>query len=134
MLRPASANTTANVCNAKIVRMMSADWRLGRSSGSTTWTVRRKRVAPKRSAASKKSRGISCSPAIRMSRTMAVARQDSAITIALRIPGTFSNERKMIGCWITPALWSALFRYPRSVKTASQRMPAARSEIASGIA
>src|SRR5438874_2429465 len=82
---------------AKIVRMMSADCRLGRSSGSTTCTVRRIRFAPEGAAAPQQPGWMGCRPAIRMTRTRAVARQDSAMTIALRIPAKLSNDSQSTG-------------------------------------
>src|SRR5439155_609983 len=68
---------------------------------------------------------------MRMTRTSAVARHDSATTIAAKTSAMFSYERKMIGPLMRPRPCSTVLRYPCWVKTESQRIPAARSDMAS---
>ena len=66
--------------------------------------------------------------------TIAVARHDSATTMVPNSAGKFWYERKRNGRSIIPSWYKIEFRKPRSVKIESHAIPAARSEIASGIA
>ena len=89
---------------------MSAVCRLGFKSGSVIFLKRVHAFAPKISAASAYSFGMSCTPATRMTSTMAVARQISARTIATNIEPGFSADSQLTGPSIIPSANSAELR------------------------
>lgn len=71
------------------MRRIKAVWMLGLRRGRVTFRNRTQGVAPKTSAASCSSLGMSWRPATRMTRTKGVARQTSAATTA---------RKRAVGC------------------------------------
>ena len=81
--------TTAKTSKARMTRRISAVCRLGLSSGRVTRVKRCQREAPKTSAASPYSCGISPMPATRITIMIAVARQISASAMATKMTSGF---------------------------------------------